>query len=86
MLVLSELAPELAISERRVAAFSLFGMMNWIYNWYNPERDVPVAELARNMSQLFLFGYMSQHDAQRPERLVSMSGKTQSIWRTGANK
>jgi AcrR family transcriptional regulator len=84
--VLSELAPELDVPEKRVAAFSLFGMMNWIYNWYNPERDVPVAELARNMSQLFLFGYLGQLDAQSPERVVSVGGKTQSIWRTGAHK
>jgi TetR/AcrR family transcriptional regulator, cholesterol catabolism regulator len=84
--VLGELAPEMSENERRVAAFSLFGMMNWIYNWYNPERDVPVAELARNMSQLFLFGYLGQLDAQHPERVANVGGKTQSIWRTGANK
>jgi TetR/AcrR family transcriptional regulator, cholesterol catabolism regulator len=84
--VLGELAPDAAVTERRLAAFSLFGMMNWIYNWYNPERDVPVAELAKNMSQLFLFGYLGQLDAQHPERVASVGGKTQSIWRTGANK
>jgi TetR/AcrR family transcriptional regulator, cholesterol catabolism regulator len=84
--VLGDLAPEMSPSERRVAAFSLFGMMNWIYNWYHPERDVPVAELARNMSQLFLFGYLGQADAAHPERISNVGGKTQSIWRTGANK
>ena len=25
---------------RRVATYSLFGMMNWIYNWYDPLGDV----------------------------------------------
>lgn len=85
MAVLGELAPHATPEERRVAAFSLFGMMNWIYNWYHPERDVPVAELARNMSQLFLFGYLREVDAQHPERAAGTGGKTQSIWRTGAN-
>lgn len=86
MQVLAELAPDISRSDRRVAAFSLFGMMNWIYNWYNPERDVPVAELAENMSRLFLFGYLGHLDARQPERIASVGGKTQSIWRTGADK
>src|SRR5688500_8241155 len=37
----------------RIGAYALFGMMNWTYNWYRPEHDAPVAELAENMSQLF---------------------------------
>jgi AcrR family transcriptional regulator len=86
MQVLAALAPDMNESDRRIAAFSLFGMMNWIYNWYNPERDVPVAELARNMSQLFLFGYLGQVDTEHPTRASHVGGKTQSIWRTGANK
>ncbi|HEY0304947.1 MAG TPA: TetR/AcrR family transcriptional regulator [Longimicrobiales bacterium] len=84
--VLAELEPDITEAERRVAAFSLFGMMNWIYNWYNPERDVPVDELARNMSQLFLFGYLRQPQARALERVARSGAKTQSIWRTGANK
>jgi len=43
----------------RVATFSLFGMMNWIYNWYNPRKDVDVAGLARNISRLFLLGFLN---------------------------
>jgi AcrR family transcriptional regulator len=42
----------------RVATFSLFGMMNWIYNWYNPRRDVDVAGLSQNMTRLFLTGFL----------------------------
>jgi AcrR family transcriptional regulator len=42
----------------RVATFSLFGMMNWIYNWYNPRKDVDVGELSRNMTRLFLLGFL----------------------------
>ena len=43
---------------RRVAAYSLFGMMNWIYNWYNPLGDLDVGLLAQNMARLFLGGYV----------------------------
>ena len=81
--ILTELAPAEAPIDPRIAAFSLFGMMNWIYNWYKPERDVPVAELADHMSQLFLRGYLSGADRSgRPphEEVV------QSIWKRPATK
>lgn len=80
--VLTELAPDAPAAEQRVAAFSLFGMMNWIYNWYRPGLDVPVDELARNMSQLFLFGYLGGLDAGRTPDMANTGGKTQSIWKT----
>lgn len=80
--VLTELAPQAAAAERRTAAFSLFGMMNWIYNWYNPQRDVPVAELANHMSQLFLQGYRAAVDTDDTDDSAIVSGKAQSIWKT----
>lgn len=86
MVVLAELDPGANEAERRVAAFSLFGMMNWIYNWYTPDRDVRVDELARQMSQLFLSGYSRAVTVQPKERAGTIGGKTQSIWRTGAHK
>lgn len=58
MEILEELRPEDSPIDTRVATFSLFGMMNWIYNWYRPDRDVPVEELAADMSHLFLRGYL----------------------------
>lgn len=42
----------------RVATFSLFGMMNWLYTWYRPGRDVSVDQLAEQMSRLYLGGYL----------------------------
>jgi TetR/AcrR family transcriptional regulator, cholesterol catabolism regulator len=42
----------------RVATFSLFGMMNWIYTWYRPDRDVPLQRLIRDMCRIFLGGYV----------------------------
>jgi len=77
--ILTELAPAQSI-DARIGAYSLFGMMNWIYNWYNPERDVPVAELAHQMSQLFLQGFLAAADAST--RTAATSGVIQSIWKT----
>jgi AcrR family transcriptional regulator len=46
----------------RVAAFALFGMINWIYTWYRAERDVPVDRLADQMVRLFLGGFLGHAD------------------------
>ena len=40
----------------RTAVMSLFGMVNWIYTWYNPRVDGDAAELAEQMSDIFLNG------------------------------
>ncbi len=47
-----------AHANRRVAAYALFGMMNWIYNWYDPLGDLGVELLSQNMCRLFLGGYV----------------------------
>jgi len=40
----------------RMAVLSLFGMMNWIYTWYNPRVDAGADELAGQMAEIFLRG------------------------------
>jgi AcrR family transcriptional regulator len=40
----------------RTAVLSLFGMMNWIYTWYNPRVDADAGVLAREMGDIFLQG------------------------------
>ena len=40
----------------RMAVLSLFGMMNWIYTWYNPRVDAGAEELSRGMGDIFLRG------------------------------
>ena len=67
----------------RVATFSLFGMMNWIYNWYNPHKDVDVAGLSQNMTRIFLSGFLGDKSIEA-ERLEtgreSHLERTVSIW------
>jgi AcrR family transcriptional regulator len=40
----------------RTAVMSLFGMINWIYTWYNPRLDGTAEELADDMSAILLGG------------------------------
>jgi AcrR family transcriptional regulator len=49
---------------RLVAAYTLFGMMNWIYTWYDPAGPVGVEELADCIGRLFLNGYGAEVQAR----------------------
>jgi len=40
-----------------VATYALFGMMNWIYNWYDPQGKLNVHELSQHLTQLFVSGF-----------------------------
>jgi TetR/AcrR family transcriptional regulator, cholesterol catabolism regulator len=44
----------------RTAVLSLFGMMNWIYTWYNSRVDGDAEELSRQMADIFLDGIRSK--------------------------
>jgi len=65
-----ELLEEIARKHRvrgvdlRVATFSLFGMMNWIYNWYDPRKDVDVAGLSNNITRIFLSGLLGDKNVE----------------------
>jgi len=63
-----------------VATYALFGMMNWIYNWYDPRGKLSVSQLVDNITRLFLSGFLSQteHVVQRD----SGPAEKVSIWRT----
>jgi TetR/AcrR family transcriptional regulator, cholesterol catabolism regulator len=43
----------------RTAALSLFGMINWIYTWYNPRVDGNAEALAEQMGNIVLTGVTS---------------------------
>src|SRR3712207_1094337 len=48
-------APKLDLT---VATYALFGMMNWIYNWYDPRGKLSVTDLVDNLARLFLNGFL----------------------------
>lgn len=67
----------------RVVTFSLFGMMNWIYTWYHPKRDLALAELIDQMLRIYFFGILRGAEAQEPwfTSTTSKAGKeTFSLW------
>ncbi len=78
--VLADLAPDRAGVDLRVATFALFGMMNWIYTWYRPDRDVPVDVLARDMSHMFLKGFRAPAEDRGPEARSPDADREPSMW------
>jgi AcrR family transcriptional regulator len=44
--------------ELRLATLALFGMLNWTYSWYRPERDGSPERLTERMLGLFLDGFL----------------------------
>ena len=64
-----------------VATYALFGMMNWIYNWYDPRGKLSVNQLVDNITRLFLNGFLSSSSesfsipSSRPTEKIS-------VWRT----
>ena len=66
-----------------VATYALFGMMNWIYNWYDPRGKLSVGDLVDNLRRLFLSGFLAggagdelQFTARRTDKAERLS-----VWR-----
>ena len=65
--ILDELGKEHVLRDvpSSVAVFVLFGMMNWMYTWYDPERDGSAADLGRAVKDIFLHGLISDETSRR---------------------
>ena len=81
MEILQALRPEGGI-DLRVATFSLFGMMNWLYNWHRPGLDAPVETLVDDMYRIFLNGYLPDGVTVPEPDANAAANETQPIWRT----
>jgi AcrR family transcriptional regulator len=67
-----------------VATYALFGMMNWIYNWYDPQGKLKVSELATNLLKLFLNGFLANGVAHGlPGSAPALRTESPSVWRLG---
>jgi AcrR family transcriptional regulator len=55
----------------RIAVLSLFGMMNWIYTWYNPRADANAKELSRQMGDIFLLGICAPRKTKKKRSAVT---------------
>jgi len=62
-----------------VATYALFGMMNWIYNWYDPQGKLNVSDLASNIMKLFLNGFVPNGMCSS----LTMPSESPSVWSHG---
>lgn len=61
----------------RTATLSLFGMMNWLYTWYNPRLDPGSDDLARQMGDIFLNGILSGTNSGVTARETGVGSRAQ---------
>jgi AcrR family transcriptional regulator len=67
----------------RLATFSLFGMMNWIYTWYQPKRDLPFPQLIEQMVRIYFFGLLKAGSVEEgwfTENSTTNSKDAFSLW------
>jgi AcrR family transcriptional regulator len=65
-----------------VATYALFGMMNWIYNWYDPRGSLSVADLVESVARLFLVGFAGgAGDADLQLATRAAGDERLSMWR-----
>ena len=74
--MLTQLIRNVSVVEGRdvdasVAAYALFGMMNWIYTWYDPAGPVSPQALADQFTRLFLTGLAAPSPAPAPAPVSS---------------
>jgi AcrR family transcriptional regulator len=87
--ILTELQKQKPEAEVRidltVATYALFGMMNWIYNWYNPHGKLSVADLVDNVMRLYLGGFLNEA-AEVSGYQAPAAAERLSVWRESGKK
>jgi AcrR family transcriptional regulator len=78
---IQESQPAKARIDLTVATYALFGMMNWIYNWYDPSGKLSVNQLVDNITNLFLRGFLTSDVEQFALTKSRRSGNV-NVWRT----
>ena len=63
-----------------VATYALFGMMNWIYNWYNPRGKRSVQDLVDNVMRLYLGGFLNE-STETSDFKAGATMERLSVWR-----
>jgi AcrR family transcriptional regulator len=85
--ILSEVQAQQASSVQKldltVATYALFGMMNWIYNWYDPRGKLSVTDLIHNITRLFLNGFLAGAGGTGELQSIPKTTRTESlsVWR-----
>jgi len=63
----------------RTAVLTLFGMMNWIYTWYNTRVDADARELARDMGDIFLQGIGATSGKESRKKKTAFSKRNDTL-------
>jgi AcrR family transcriptional regulator len=82
--ILEELQQQQPPGERidlTASTYALFGMMNWIYNWYDPQGKLKVTGLVENISRLFLHGFIAGLPAAELNFAANTQTESLSVWR-----
>ena len=69
-----------------VATYALFGMMNWIYNWYDPRGKLTVSELVDNVTGLFLHGFVAGVGTEALDFAPKRITEPLSVWRGSSDR
>jgi TetR/AcrR family transcriptional regulator, cholesterol catabolism regulator len=69
-----------------VATYALFGMMNWIYNWYDPNGKLKVSELVESVTRLFLHGFVAGSTREALDFAPQATTEPLSVWRGGLSE
>ena len=78
---LQQQQPDNSQVDLTVATYALFGMMNWIYNWYDPQGKLKVSELVDNVMRLFLNGIAGGPPTLPGEFETRIPAEHVSVWR-----
>jgi len=67
-----------------VSTYALFGMLNWIYNWYDPTGKLDVSDLAQNVTTLYLRGFAPNNASEdNPAKVILPKVENMSVWSAG---
>ncbi len=87
--ILSEIQTRQSAGERidlTASTYALFGMMNWIYNWYDPGGKLGVNDLADNVARLFLGGFLNgEVGSDSSPELKNVKPERLSVWQLPRN-
>jgi AcrR family transcriptional regulator len=50
------------------ARFSLLGMVNWLYQWYNPDGKLSIEEIKKDIVKIIFYGMIREDPGDRLER------------------
>src|SRR5918994_6858157 len=83
--ILEELQQQQPLEQRidlTASTYALFGMMNWIYNWYDPQGKLKVHDLAQHLTQLFVAGFVPGLPLEPvSSRMLAQQSENLSVWR-----